>query len=303
MTDQPTPQLASEIAQQIIAYARRNGLPRGTRLAQRALAAEFGVSRSPIRSAVKLLADRGIMEVDEETGACILAELPAEGDADGGVVPSSPVESLYMALLKDRFSKDLPEDVTESDLMRRYSVARAVLRHALLRLASEGLVQRRRGYGWHFLSMIDSQEADRQSYEYRLAIEPAALRSEQFKAVEERLRRCRTAHAEMLAGMLTRVSGARFYELNTEFHEMVAEFSGNPFFLQAIQQQHRLRRAVEYESFVWSDRMRESCQEHINIIDAILAGDQEWAAVLMIHHLKMSQRGELPFTSTKPVQK
>ncbi|MBL8265968.1 GntR family transcriptional regulator [Steroidobacter sp.] len=300
MTDQSVPQLASEIAQQIVSYARRKGLSAGARLAQRTLAEEFGVSRSPIRSAMKLLADRGIMQIDDETGTYVLAELPDSEDFDSGVVPSSPVETLYMSLVKDRFAGELLEDVTESDLMRRYSVARAVLRHALLRLANEGLVQRRRGYGWHFLPMIDSKEADRQSYQYRLAIEPAVLRSETFKPVQDRLLRCRAAHAEMLAGMIERVSGARFYELNTEFHEMLAEFSGNTFFLQAIQQQHRLRRAVEYESFVWSERMRESCQEHINVIDAIVAGDMEWAASLMIHHLKMSQRGGLPFAATLP---
>lgn len=303
MNDPPTPKLASEIAQQIISYARRKGLKSGARLAQRTLAEEFGVSRSPIRGAMKLLVDRGIMQIDDEAGAYVLAQLPASAEADDDAVPSSPVEALYMTLLKDRFAGELLEDVTESDLMRRYSVARAVLRHALLRLANEGLVQRRRGYGWHFLPMIDSKEADRQSYQYRLAIEPAALRSEAFKAEEKRLLRCRAAHAEMLAGMIDRVSGARFYELNTEFHEMVAEFSGNTFFVQAIQQQHRLRRAVEYESFVWSDRMRESCQEHINIIDAILARDMEWAAALMIHHLKMSQRGGLPFATSKSPEK
>ncbi|HYE50731.1 MAG TPA: GntR family transcriptional regulator [Azospirillaceae bacterium] len=293
-----TSQLGTEIAQQILGHIRRQRLNPGARLTERALAAEFGVSRSPIRAALKLLADKGVLAPKPESGGYVLARTPDEAGAEPEV-PASPVEALYLGLVRDRFAREIPDEVSEADLMRRYDVSRAMLMHALVRLANEGLVQRRRGHGWRFLPIIDTADADWESYEFRLAIEPAAIRAETFRADLERLRQCRLQHVEMLAGLINRVTGARFFETNIEFHEMLAEFSGNRYFLQSIQQQNRLRRAAEYESFVWSERMRESCQEHINILDALIAGDREWAAALMVHHLKLSQRSNLPFRGGK----
>lgn len=291
-------QLGAEVAQQVLSYVRRNRLQPGARLTERGLAAEFGVSRSPVRAALQLLLERGLVRQAPQ-GGYVIGEVGTSLDAHQAEVPQSAVEQLYLQIVRQRFARQLPEELTEADLMRRLGASRAQLRNALTRLAGEGLVQRRRGFGWRFLPIIDTREADWESYEFRIAVEPAAIRSADFVVDVERLQHCRTVHQQLLDGMIEKLSGARFFEINTEFHEMLAEFAHNRYFLQAVQQQNKLRRAVEYESFVWSERMKQSCKEHLDIMDALLAGDREWAATLMVHHLKVSQRSSLPFRSSK----
>lgn len=292
-----TTQLGVEIAQQILARARREEWQAGTPLVERTLAAEFGVSRSPVRAALRLLEDRGVVARAPEGRALVLARNSQDLSAlkVDASLPSTDLERTYLTIVRDRFARKLPEHISESDLLRRYDVSRAVLHNALLRLAQEGLAQRRRGHGWQFLPMIDSVEADRESYEFRLAVEPAGLRSVNFKPDLRWLEKARADHERMMAGGIREVSGAEFFQLNVEFHETLARFSHNRYFLQAIEQQNRLRRGVEYESFTFSERMLQSCREHLSVLDALLAGDRDLAANLMVHHLAMSRQGSLPF--------
>lgn len=289
--------LGIEIAQQILIRARREDWQAGTPLVERALAADFGVSRSPVRAALRLLESKGVVGRSADSRALVLTRAAEEVSAVevNADLPSTDLERTYLAIVRDRFSQALPEHVSESDLMRRYDVSRATLRNALLRLMQEGLAERRRGHGWQFMPMIDSVEADRESYEFRMAIEPAGLRSSSFKADPRWLEKARGEHERMIAGGIREVSGAEFFELNAEFHEMLARFSGNRYILEAVRKQNRLRRAAEYESFPFSERMLRSCREHLAILDALLGGDRELAANLMIHHLAVSRKGGLPF--------
>ncbi len=67
---------------------------------------------------------------------------------------------------------------------------------------------------------------------------------------------------------------------------MIADFSGNIFFTQAVQQQNRLRKLLEFGTYVDRRRVREWCREHLSIIEAIAAGDREGAATQLREHLQ-----------------
>jgi DNA-binding GntR family transcriptional regulator len=69
---------------------------------------------------------------------------------------------------------------------------------------------------------------------------------------------------------------------------MLARFSGNRYILQAVQQQNQLRRLEEHAAFYRDARFANSGSEHLQIIEALEAGDQEWASQLMRRHLKTS---------------
>lgn len=282
--------LQLEVAAQIAESVRRRGLQHGERVTERTLATELGVSRSPVRAALRLLVQSGVMRREGERGGYVIV-----GDAWATGVPPMPMvesaaERLYMTLARDRLAGRLDGRVTEADLLRRYAVPHAMLVKTLLRLMHEGVVQRGRGRGWTFLPMIDDETSDWASYEFRLAIEPAALRSAAFRVDAARLERSAATHRELIARRLEGISPAELFDINAELHEMLAAFSGNPFFLEAIRQQNRSRRLLELESFHEPERMRASCAEHLRILDAVEAGDREWAASLMIDHLKTSQQ-------------
>jgi DNA-binding GntR family transcriptional regulator len=58
-----------------------------------------------------------------------------------------------------------------------------------------------------------------------------------------------------------------------------------------VRQQNQLRRLEEFASFVSRpvDPI-DSCREHVAIIDALLAGDLEWASSLLRRHLAVASR-------------
>jgi len=78
-----------------------------------------------------------------------------------------------------------------------------------------------------------------------------------------------------------------FFEANAQFHELLASASGNRFFLDAVQQQNRLRRMSDLSDYplVNIDLLHKSCHEHLEILDAVERGDLEAAAGHMRRHL------------------
>jgi DNA-binding GntR family transcriptional regulator len=127
-----------------------------------------------------------------------------------------------------------------------------------------------------------------ESYRFRLAIEPLALLEKSFELDEEAAARCAAKHERVLDGSIDQISPIDLFEMNAEFHELLAASSGNRFFLQAIQQQNRLRRFVNYHWTYGPDRVRETCREHMDVLKAVRDGDMPWAASLLRRHLEVS---------------
>jgi DNA-binding GntR family transcriptional regulator len=73
-------------------------------------------------------------------------------------------------------------------------------------------------------------------------------------------------------------------------HEFLAACSGNRFFHQAIVHQNRLRRFFSCNWTYGAERMRESSNEHVAILDRLLGGDRDQAATLLRLHLQGASR-------------
>jgi len=214
-----------------------------------------------------------------------------------GHEPDMPVtedEALYESLIRDRVEGTLKEVESEADLLRRYTASRSVLNRVLTRLSREGIVARNQGYGWRFLPTLNTERAHDESYRFRLLIEPAGLLEPTYEVNPARLRRAREAHEELLAGSGRRQTTDMF-EMNADFHEMLAEFSGNRFIVQAVRQQNNLRRLLEYRGFRDVERIRASCEEHLEIIEALEDDDRIWASRLLERHLSVASTLKLAF--------
>ena len=70
--------LVDNLAQQLQARIATGELPRGSRLRQEALAEEFGVSRTPIREALRQLQTMGLVEVQPRRGAIVRGPSPRD---------------------------------------------------------------------------------------------------------------------------------------------------------------------------------------------------------------------------------
>ncbi|WP_263146187.1 GntR family transcriptional regulator [Pseudomonas sp. RIT-PI-AD] len=286
-TSHPT-SLQVKLAAQILAAIQSGEFAVGRHLKEVELASRFGVSRSPIRGALAYLAAQSLIQPLPQQGYGV----PAHARLERGptCLPLCEDEDLYRRLIRDRLTRHLPDQVMESDLLRRYGVGKATLRRCLLRLSEEGVIQRRHGHGWLFLPTLNTPQKRYESYRYRMLVEPAGLLESTFALSDERLAQCRQQQLELLDRL---PDGSRFFAANAEFHELLADASGNSYILQAVRQQNRLRRLSESQRTADPEHVRLSCREHLAILDALEQGDNEWASTLLHRHLEVASRRHL----------
>lgn len=281
--------LQAKIALQIIEFIKENDLPEGYHLTEEKFGAMFGVSRTPVRATLRYLEKAGILRAEINKGY-VLATPAADIEPGKLGIPVSDDERVYTAIVRDIARGRLQSEITEIELIRRYRVQRGLVTRVLWRLAKEGVLERGPSISWLVQPLLNSPEAVLESYRLRMLIEPAALLEPTFKCDPHRLAKSREQHEALLRKGAGAISRSEFFETNAAFHEMLATMSGNRFLLQLVRQQNNLRRLMEYNSR-HLDRITESCQEHMAIIEALSAGDRDWAAHLLRHHLKVAWKG------------
>lgn len=285
--------LRMALAGQILGLIRTQEMRAGSHLSELRLAEAFGISRSPVRSALKLLEERGLVKQEPNRGYFLAVE-PEQAALVSADLPKPEEEELYLEIARARIDKRLPDHVTEADLARTYNIRRGLLVRVLSRMAEEGLVQRSQGHGWRFLPALVTEDAHDESYRFRLLIEPASFEEPTFEVDPDKLAFLRRQHERLIADAATATS-ADLFQVNSDFHETLASFSGNRYILQAVQGQNRLRRLLEVKGFRDPDRIRQSCAEHLEIISALEHGDKELAGVLLKRHLTVASRLKLAF--------
>lgn len=236
-----------------------------------------------------MLSKRGLLNVVPRRGY-VLKRAVRDQDLEPYADLASEDDKLVQRMAADRFSGALADNVSETDLMRRYGVARGALARVLNGLVLDNVIERRSGHGWRFLPAFDATQLHEDSYRFRLLIEPACVLEPTFRLNKARAQRLRQIHVELLSHGLEKLSSSKFFELNAEFHEFVASCSRNRFLEQAVIHQNRLRRFFSYIAVFGPERMRVSCSEHVAILDRLMAGEREHAATLLWRHLLGSSR-------------
>ncbi|MDH5555696.1 MAG: GntR family transcriptional regulator [Alphaproteobacteria bacterium] len=282
-------QFHAELARKIVGVACEHGYPAGYQLKEQWLASELGLSRSPVRAALHLLGRLGVVETIPNQGCFLTRPAKELGEGNWGLVQTGE-ERLYNALSRDRYARRLEQHINVTGLVRRYNTSRSLVERVLSRLADEGLVERETGRGWRFVPTIDNPSVYVESYRFRLTIEPMAIRDPGFSPDSNRLGELKSLHEELIAELAHTLPSRRLVEVDAEFHEAIGAWSNNRFILQAIQQQTRLRRLMEFQfSAAEPERMTQSCREHLAILNALEAGEREKAANLMRQHIEVSR--------------
>jgi DNA-binding GntR family transcriptional regulator len=281
--------LQRRVLGEIVAYARREHLAAGAHLREIQLADVVGTSRFPVQAALSHLQKLGVVRHLNHRGfflavdASALSRLARDWS-------SSAENPLYLKLAECRLNKDLPDTVTESELIRRFATSRGALRTVLSRIQQEGWVERLLGHGWFFLPLIDSNEAYEESYLFRLTVEPAGILSPAFRADLPALDACRKQQEFIAEGGYRTMTPVELFEANTRFHETVAACSGNRFILQAVRRLNQLRRLVEYRQAKQRLARQTHAKEHLTILEKLGDGDFLSAATLMRMHLDNARR-------------
>jgi DNA-binding GntR family transcriptional regulator len=174
------------------------------------------------------------------------------------------------------------EEMREQILAARYSVSRAPVREALMRLEKERLVTvtPRQGYRVNPISLSDAADL----FELRSVLEPACAAAAASRASADILRKL---------DAFRRLSPRRdFIEYNRAFHAAVAYAGGNQRMAetvcQLIDQAERLVR-VRLDSIQGRDTSQ-LVAEHAAIIDAIQDRDARRAARIVRDHVRRAGR-------------
>lgn len=276
-----------ELAQKILNLASERGMVSGERLVEQSVATLCNVSRTPVRKALHVLAEQGLVTPDAE-GGYRLAIDPAMVPALD-LEPSAQAEDeVHAAILRDLAAGRIEETQTVAALQRRYGEGRQAVQNALLRLSEEGLAERGAGQQWTLKQFAISSDAAAASYEFRLVTEPLALTMPNF-------RRDATAILSLRQSMLALrrmdedgFNRKLFDRTDFDFHLLVAKSCGNPFMAEALVNHHRRRRAAP-SGHVSTWRLMQSNMEHLQMLEHIERGQMNLAADLMRVHIQLSQ--------------
>lgn len=192
---------------------------------------------------------------------------------------------------------------SEMSMAKSFGVSRTVIREAVSRLKSEGLVESRQGSGVYVRTgsmdtpfRIDPAVAGSvhsllQVVELRRGLESeiAALAAERRSPAQ--LEEIRAA----LAAIETDVqAGGDGVDADMAFHRAIARATGNPHFLslwdflgQFLRGAMTVTRALEA---MRQDMGRQVLDEHHALVDAIAAGDAGAASAAARHHMVMASR-------------
>ena len=168
----------------------------------------------------------------------------------------------------------------EQQLGQLFGVSRTIVREALIRLETRGIVQASARRGWFVIE--PSIEEAREAFQARRAVEIGLLHS--VKSVgadaihELKLHIAREKEAIRVGDV-----AARTYLLG-DFHVCMAEVLGSRL-LAYILRDLTVRTALISMMYQSTHKAGESCDEHVEIVNALEAGDMRGAARLMIDHI------------------
>lgn len=179
----------------------------------------------------------------------------------------------------------LPEDTVGE----QFGVSRTIVRHALVRLQNEGLVDTKRNKG-AFVAEPSLEEA-RQIFEARRALEAEVIRILAARMPRDGFDRL---EAHVLAERAVKgKDGPVSIRLAGEFHTLLAELTGNAI-LSRFVAEVVTRCSLIMAMYARSHSSDCAVDEHSQVIEAIRAGDAARAQAIMDHHLgAVEARAEL----------
>ena len=277
-----------KLARKITEVVLERGFGEGAHLPESTLSKACGVSRTPIRSALKLLENNGIVQRREEGGYFL--HVSPERIAAGGLSDLEDMEdSLATRILSDRAERRITDIQSVSALVRRYDVPRSSVLNALKILSSDGIVVQLPGRAWASQPILDSSNALNDSIAFRLSLEPQAITAPGFRMDSQKTGLLRQQLQEFALRPDGALSAVAFLHLDCAFHSFIAESSGNRFVKGTLLAHQRLRLSTQKNHSIPNFRLRQSLEEHLDILDSLERSQLRLAADQMVVHLRRSQ--------------
>jgi len=198
-------------------------------------------------------------------------------------------EKTYKSLKTMIYRRELEpgERLVERKLSRKLGVSRVPLRESLVRLESEGLVERVPNGPSRVMDFSKTDVVE--MYSMRLLLEPFATR---LAAVNHEPALIR--HLKQLCKAMTRFSKAEKWaemdRVDCEFHHAIVEASGHKMLFQAYENCHIQIGGMlsNFSHLVAGQPPETNALQHLPIIEAIEKRDPPEAEALAFDHIKVS---------------
>ena len=199
-------------------------------------------------------------------------------------------EVVYSELKKQLLAGDFPigARLREVPLAEEFEVSRTPVREALTRLWSEGIVDRHPEGG--FRPVLPDVSVIRDLYEVRIGLEHLALaRPFQMGTVHERQRLVELRDSwSALRDDDAIEPDPDFVLLDESFHVGLAEAAGNPAVVEMLRTVNERIRVVRMQDFLTAERITQTIEQHLGIIEGLLDRDITAALSRFDAHLAQS---------------
>lgn len=182
------------------------------------------------------------------------------------------------------------QNFAEEDFAGAFGVSRTPVREAILRLETEGLVERlsRRGLA---ISDISPEEV-LEIYEVRIVLDALAA-----ELAAKAITPPEVAHLSWINDRMRTAGEAHDFDtmssLNLEFHELMAKASNNSFLLRQTREVHNRVRRFEGTTFSHPERWSKAITEHEQILAHIEREDADGARRAAAEHMRAARQVRL----------
>lgn len=273
-------------------------LPEGTRLFVAAVADRLAVSRSPVKRALELLAQEGLVRQDAALGYVVGQDATAQPLRPNLHLidlhlPGKTSEALVLPRWEEilgRVERELMHaipfgiyQISETGLCDHFSVSRTVIREVLARLHERGVISKDRASHW-IAGPLSARMLDH-LHDIRRIVEPAALGQVVGMLEPQSIltMRARTDHALESGQTLAEPD---LEQIETDLHETCLAPLANPRMMQVVRNS-QLSFIVNKLFATHVVRHDETAMllEHRLVLDHLAIKDGAGAAAAMRHHL------------------
>lgn len=176
------------------------------------------------------------------------------------------------------------QQIKEEDIASRLGISRPPVREALKILETEGLITRkpRRGV---FVTEIKEKDIW-EIYTIKIALYELSIHLAFDRLSEEVIKKLKNAIQQMEGCMskepCDRIKYQKFHE---DFHHTIINITGNQRLKRIISILHNQVKRISYASLSDKEHLRESCNYHRKIFEALKKGDKALAEKLTREHI------------------
>jgi DNA-binding GntR family transcriptional regulator len=197
----------------------------------------------------------------------------------GATVPV--VDAIRTAIAEGEFVPN--QRLVEADLSERFGASRAAVRTALVQLSSEGLVERvqNRGARVRAVSLAEAIEIT----EVRMALEGLCAAKAAQRLTDDDRARLREI-GEAMRAAVTSGDLLGYSELNRRLHGLVRALAGQATAGAILERLRGQNVRHQFQLAMHPGRPAVSLPQHLEIIEALCAGDSDAAEAAMRRHIR-----------------